>query len=96
MIRPLLEVDYNEMLESNLVLLSSSDIKIDYYGHEIALQEGLDITIYSDDSTDDQGNPEYMIADGVVEMNRSGGWSSHVKWCCRIDNNGILYKSQLT
>lgn len=86
-------VDFNEMLEPDLVLLSKTDERTDSSGKIIKLYEGLAISIYSDD-TDDQGNPDPLIAEGVVEKNTfQHPWGHAAKWCCRINEKGISNES---
>lgn len=87
--RPILMVDFNELIEANLVLLSQHDRKLDTSGRPVELREGLAIAIFCDDDLDDDGNVDPMFAKGVVELNSLGGWAAHVKWCCRIDEEGI-------
>jgi hypothetical protein len=84
--RPRIYVDFNEMLDKDLVLLSQKDIKPDSSGTEIRLSAGSPVHIYSDDVGADD---PILIADGTVELNVDTGWSAHVKWCCRIDAAGI-------
>lgn len=92
---PRLYVDFNEMIEDDLVLLSRTDIKLDSNGNSIELKEGLKVKIYSDDlnSCNEKDN---LIADGVVELNTHGGWATDVKWNCRINESGIYNESQKT
>jgi hypothetical protein len=90
--RPLLYVDFNEMLDKNLVLLSRLDITSDLSGNDVALREGLAVDVYTDD-VDANGRRDNLVASGVVEENRSTGWGAHVKWCCRIDSRGIRHQS---
>lgn len=85
-------VDFNEMLETDLVLLSAEDAKRDSQGKKVDLQEGMQIIVYSDE-TDADNNPDNLIASGVVEKNKTTGWAAHVKWCCRIDEAGIVHES---
>jgi len=91
--KPCIYVDFNEMVEPNLVLLSQSDTKADTYGNSITLCDGLEISIYMDD-LDECGNKDNLIAEGIVEENISEGWSAHVKWCCRINMDGIRHESE--
>ena len=91
---PELYVDFNEMLEPDLVLLSAADGKVAVTGEQISLRAGLKVAIYMDDF-DDEGRPNDMVAFGVVEANTSVGWAEHVRWCCRIDDHGIRHRSQL-
>lgn len=52
-----IQVDFNELIESDLVLLSRQDIKLDNSGQEILLFPGKEIDIYMDD-TDENGAVE--------------------------------------
>jgi len=89
---PYIPVDFNEMLEPDLVLLSKTDIKIDASGAVVEFREGLHVQIYEDD-IGINGEPERLVADGVVERNRSDrDWASAAKWCCRIDARGIRHE----
>ena len=92
--RPAFLVDFNEMVEPNLVLLSKRDNKIDSKGNVVSLGDGLEVIVYMDD-TDAGGGVDNLVASGIVERNRSSGWSAHVKWCCRIDIAGIRHQSEL-
>lgn len=94
MTRPKFYVDFNELLTRNLVCLSQEDTKIASSGERIALSEGMEIDVYSDD-IDDRGQPDNLVASGVVERNSVGGWTAHIKWNCRIDENGIRHESDL-
>ncbi len=85
---PRLYVDFNEMVEGDLVLLSQADEERDSAGNVIRLREGMTVHVFMDDP-DVDGSPGALIADGVVERNRTGGWTSAAKWCCRIDSRGI-------
>ncbi len=86
--RPRLYVDFNEMLDEDLVLLSKGDVKADSSGADIDLHAGMRVHIYMDD-VDENGVEDPLIADGVVEAAPRTGWSAAAKWCCRIDTKGI-------
>ncbi|MDD3320227.1 MAG: hypothetical protein PHS59_02150 [Paludibacter sp.] len=90
-----LNVDFGEMIEDNLVLLSETDTMVDSKGKTIHLKEGLKVKIYADDLSS-CGKIDNLIAEGVVELNTQGGWTSHFKWNCRIDKKGIYNESQKT
>lgn len=91
---PLFYVDFNEMVEGDLVLLSVGDSKVDASGATILLREGMQVCMYMDD-LDEKGNIDNLVATGFVEKNLQAGWSSHVKWCCRINENGIRSESEI-
>jgi hypothetical protein len=95
MTKPTFYVDFNEMLESDLVLLSATDIKVDLNGKSVHLNEGLEITVLMEDE-DEKGHPDNLVATGTVEINHGRNWGSHVKWCCRIDASGIGHQSELS
>ena len=85
-------VDFNEMIEENLVMLSETDIKEDSKGNKIELKEGLKVKLYSDDLCG-CNESDNLIADGVVELN-TGNWGREPKWNCRINKQGIYNESQ--
>jgi hypothetical protein len=82
--RPRIQVDFNAMVEQDLVLLSREDEKRDSAGDVIQLSEGLRVYLYMPDA-DDDGVPRDLLATGVVELNRAQDWSASTRWCCRID-----------
>lgn len=87
-------VDFNEMLEDNLVLLSKTDIKKDSEGNDVTLYEGLVVKIYMHD-INDEGFEDNLIAEGIVELNtHDASWAKLAKWNCRINKNGICNKSK--
>jgi hypothetical protein len=83
--RPRLLVDFNEMVEQDVVLLSRDDQRQDSSGNTVALTEGLRVYLYMPDS-DETGAPTNLVATGVAELNRAADWSAPVRWCCRIDS----------
>lgn len=92
---PRIPVDFNEMLESDLVLLSQTDTRVDSLGTTIVLTEGLPVLIYEEGAGAD-GQSDYLIASGTVEKNAGdAGWGQGAKWCCRIDSQGIRYQSEI-
>ena len=86
-------VDFNEMIEENLVILSETDIKEDSKGNKIELKEELKVKLYSDDLCG-CNESDNLIADGVVELNTHGNWDREPKWNCRINKLGIYNESQ--
>lgn len=95
MTEPRIYVDFNEMLDTDLVLLSKSDLKLDSQGNEVRFKEGDVIKVYMDD-IDENGQEDYLIAEGIVERNtKKEGWGAIAKWNCRINKNGIRHESDL-
>ena len=91
--RPVFCVDFNEMVGANTVLLSANDTKADASGVIVQLQEGMSVTGVMDD-LDENGNIDNLVANGIVVRNMVSGWPAHIKWCCRIDTDGIRAQSE--
>jgi len=92
--RARIRVDFNELVQRDLVLLSQTDKVKDSAENEITLLEGLKVFIYEFNHYDD-GTKEYLLADGIAELNNTkvnGEWSAAAKWCCRIDEQGIRHE----
>jgi len=91
--RPRIPVDFNELVAPDLVLLSKKDAKKDSNGNEVHFREGLRVYVFEMDY-DDDGQPVELVANGVAELNTpmvNGNWTKEVKWCCRIDGDGIYH-----
>ncbi|MET3918892.1 hypothetical protein ABID97_005723 [Variovorax sp. OAS795] len=84
---PRFSVDFNELLERDLIMLSQTDLRKDINGLPVLLVEGLPIEVQEENLYDD-GTHEVLFARGVVEANSTGTWP-HVKWCCRFDTDGF-------
>ena len=72
--RPRIYVDFNEMVDQDLVLLSRDDQKQDSAGNMVTLTEGLRVYVYTPDS-DETGAPANLIATGTArrcETSRQG------------------------
>ena len=70
--RSLFYVDFNKLVEFDVVLLSQTDTKKDVHGNDVYLTEGLPIAIYSDDVGED-GKLDNLVAEGVVIPNKYTG-----------------------
>ena len=84
---PRFNVDFNELLESDLLMLSQTDLRQDIHGNAVQLMPGMGIEVQQESRYAD-GSLELLWARGVVEANATGQWL-HVKWCCRLDARGI-------
>lgn len=82
--RPRILVDFNEMIEEDVVLLSREDTRRDSSGNRVEIRAGLRIYLYAVDAND-SGAPCHLLATGIVERNDADDWSSSVPWRCRID-----------
>lgn len=88
-------VDFNEMTDANTVLLSVDDHKIDAHGRTVPLRDGMPVRVYMDD-VNAIGEVDNLVANGVVVRNTDAGWAAQVKWCCRIDEDGVRPQSEVT
>lgn len=91
--KPRIPVDFNELIEHDLVLLSQTDFKHDSEGNIIEFKEGMMVQVFMEDLNDSM-EKDYLIADGTVELNSSGVFPV-CKWVCRLDQNGIRHASDV-
>lgn len=91
--KPLLYVDYNELLGADTVMLSQSDVRNDCYGNPILLHEGLEVVGYQEDE-DMSGARDDIVMEGTCICNRTGH-SEHVKWLLKANDKGIRYMSDI-
>jgi hypothetical protein len=93
---PCFEVDFNERFVnsdgSGVVLLSQTDERSDKDGNRHLLYEGMSINIFEPDEED--GQPDNLLAQGVVTK-CTIEHMSHVKWCCKMNGNGIRHESDI-
>ncbi len=80
---PIIEVDFNELIDEDLLFLSKDSLIEDISGIKINLEEGMDICVYSNDNDDMDSNPGHLISFGRVELN-SEHMTNVVKWNCRL------------
>lgn len=80
-------VDFNELIDHGLVMLSRTDDRQDVNGVPVTLVEGLQVEV-QDENLYADGTHEILFARGVVEANTTETWA-HVKWLCRLDSAGI-------
>lgn len=88
-----LRADFNGLF-SEVLCLSHSDTSEDETGAKVQLHAGMVVTAFDDD-VDEQGQPDKLIASGIVEpapewLSRHGS-----RWVLRIDENGVRHESDL-
>ncbi|NDP21114.1 MAG: hypothetical protein GZ091_08545 [Paludibacter sp.] len=86
-------VDLNELLEDNLIALSSEDLVFNSRGKKIKLKEGLAVKVYAVDLSACM-EEDNLIADGIVVLNDFKRTGTFSKWLCRINDAGIYNESQ--
>jgi hypothetical protein len=83
---PRIRVDFNELIDSGLVLLAKTDLVICEDGSELTLQAGLSVIAYEYNEYAD-GTAEYLYVQGCAERNDptlNGEWTRNAQWCCRF------------
>lgn len=85
--KPRIKVDFNELIEKDLVLLSKTDQVEDSAGQKITLQVGKPIAIYEYNHYE-SGEKEYIFAEGIAVLNEVQV-NPIAKWCCRTNEHGI-------
>jgi len=90
--QPVFLVDFNELVEPRVVLLSATDQREDQRGQMVTLAEGMRVLV-SEHDVDEHGEQDDLIAAGTVTRNEADGWTKNAKWSCRIDERGIRHRS---
>jgi len=84
---PMIYADFNNADESGRLRLNCAGTAKDLISQKIELSERLKLTLYCDDA-DDNGAPDDLRADGVVQFStEEKGWVAAVDW------NGIRHAS---
>lgn len=85
--------DFNGLF-GDLLCLSHEDTCKDEFGNEVILEEGMILTAFDEDA-DENGNPNYLVASGIVKP--ATGWlKDHgSKWVLRIDANGVYHETEI-
>lgn len=65
---PRFRIDFNEMVEPDLVLLSQADVRLDVNGLPDRLVKGMQIEVIEDDADIDE-TPGFLVASGTAEPN---------------------------
>ncbi len=58
------------------------------------LSTGMKLTAYMED-LDDDGNPDDLVASGVVEPSPETLRCNGSRWVLRIDENGVRHESEI-
>lgn len=88
---PRIRVDFGEMLDYNLVVLSRRNQESARAGVLLDFYRGQPVAIVDDD-IDEHGLPGHLIADGHAEPAMGTAlppWAADAAWLCRIDKRGI-------
>jgi len=88
-----LRADFNGLF-SEVLCLSHSDTCLDEDGETVQLHAGMVVTAYEDD-IDENGNPDCLIASGVVEPSPDWLQCRGSRWVLRMDENGCRHESDI-
>jgi len=91
--RKRLRADFNGLF-SEVLCLSHSDTCVDEDGETVQLHAGMVVTAYEDD-IDENGNPDCLIATGVVEPSPDWLQCRGSRWVLRMDENGCRHESDV-
>jgi hypothetical protein len=89
-----LKADFNGLF-GELLCLSHSDTCRDETGNQVQLSTGMMVTAFEPDTGDD-GEPDELIASGIVEPSPSWLQCNGSRWTLRIDAHGVRHESELT
>ncbi len=79
-------VDFNELIDRDLVMLSQSGTRLDSRGRPVTLYEGLPVTVYEEDVYED-GTRDFLLAEGIATRHDLTAYPCYpqVEWFCRFD-----------
>lgn len=83
--------DFNGVF-SKVLCLTHSETVWDERGEPIPLREGMQVLAFDED-TDEEGNPDRLIATGTVA--RPPAWLQHrgSRWVLVLDDRGVRHES---
>jgi hypothetical protein len=80
MAHPRVYADFQNLDDENRLRLTCAGTRRDLERQAIDLCEGMMLTLYTDDATDD-GQPDELLADGVVHFNETEKcWVATIDW----------------
>ena len=80
MAHPRVYADFQNLDDENRLRLTCAGTRRDLERQALELSEGMALTLYSDDATDD-GQADELLADGVVQFNQAENcWVAAIDW----------------
>jgi hypothetical protein len=90
--KPSFQVDFNNIIEPDLVIISDTEERRDSTGLLVKLRKGMPVRVWDEDLGND-GQRDDLIAYGVVERNEKWGLNGQPLWCCRVDPASYRHQS---
>jgi hypothetical protein len=88
MATPLVYADFQNLDDENRLRLTCAGTRRDLERQGIKLREGLPLTLYTDDATD-EGQPDHLLADGIAQYNEA-----EKCWVAAIDWNALRHEGR--
>jgi hypothetical protein len=88
-----LRADFNGLF-GDILCLSHEDTCPDEFGKDIELKPGLNAIAFDED-VDEHGQPDDLIASGVVEPSPAWLQCKGSRWCLKIDKFGVRHQSDI-
>lgn len=90
--KPRIWLDFNELCGTDndgapVYLFSQADIVNDSYGRDVELYDGMKVSVFDDDS-DGSGNPDALLADGIITRNYLEQYPQ-IKWAIKLIKHGL-------
>ena len=80
MANPRVYADFQNLDDENRLRLTCAGTRRDLERQALDLREGMALTLYTDDATDD-GQSDELLADGVVHFNQTENcWVATIDW----------------
>ena len=90
MAHPRVYADFQNLDDENRLRLTCAGTRRDLERQAVELHEGMALTLYTDDATDN-GQPDELLADAVVHFNQAENC-----WVAAIDWQGLRHASAVT
>jgi hypothetical protein len=87
---PLVYADFQNLDDENRLRLTCAGTRRDLERQGVELRNGMALTLYTDDA-DDEGRPDKLLADGVVQFNEA-----EECWVAAIDWKALRHENQVS
>lgn len=88
-----IQADFNGLF-GPILCLAHEDVVKDLSGRDVQLRAGMIVTAYDED-LDENDQPDWLLATGVVEPSPESLRCRGSRWILRLDENGWFHESDL-